>query len=506
MENPVKRDSFGEREVIYRFIVLRMFVATLIVGVGMMIIQVTNEVFPVRPLYLLLAANTLVGGAAYLGFRYGVPHRLGLWILMVSDLLLEAAIIHYAGGVTSQFTLIYCLTIVAAAFLLEMSGGLGTAILASTFYVLYGILETVGAVNPPGKDMLSSPPIPLGVLQVYMHVLTFCLVGTVGGYLARRIRLKGCQLENTESELQRLKFDTDYILNNMSSGILVVDASGVVVNVNPAAEEILGVRREDVLLSGSRELLGSRVSELTDELVGALHEGKSRYRHEIMLSNGSRCTPVGTSISLLHDADGAKRGAIAVFQDLTEVQEMRERVRKADRLAAIGELSAGIAHELRNPLASINGSIELLAGDLKLSGENHRLMELITRESDRLERIIADFLEFARLRPPRKRAVSVGNCLEEILLLMAHNTDKSNGIEMNLENHVGDMHISADSFLVWFSFLQLLLRSNTSDGDRPTQTQSATPTKRLFLSPQFPIQSLQREVQLQTPPRLASRS
>jgi two-component system sensor histidine kinase PilS (NtrC family) len=437
-----------------------MIVATFVVGAGMMIIQVTSQSFPVRPLYLLLAASTVTGGAAYLGFRlWGVSHRLGLWALMVSDLVLEAAIIHYAGGVSSQFTLIYCLTIVAAAYLLEMSGGLVTAILASTFFVFYGILETVGFVKPPGVDMLSAPPQPLGVLQVYMHVLMFFLIGAAGGYLARRIKLKGRQLESAENELEQLKFDTDYILNNMSSGILVVDTERVVVTMNPAAEEILGVEKSSVLMKDLEESLGQKVPELTSELIDALKEEKSKYRHEIMVSTGERETPLGTSISLLRDAGGATRGAISVFQDLTEVQQMRDRIRKADRLAAIGELSAGIAHELRNPLASISGSIEMLSNDLELSGENQRLMSLIIRESDRLDRIISDFLEFARLRPPRKRMVSVTTCLDEVLVLLKNNVDKSRNIEIELENRVLEIHVNVDDEQLRQVFTNLAVNS-----------------------------------------------
>jgi two-component system sensor histidine kinase PilS (NtrC family) len=421
-----------------------MIVATFVVGAGMMIIQMTSESFPVRPLYLLLAVSTLTGGAAYLGFRFGVPHRLGLWVLMVSDLLLEAAIIHFAGGIASQFTLVYCLTIVASAFLLDMSGGLGTAILSSTLFVLYGILETVNVVQPPGRELLLVPDRPLGVLQIYMHVLTFFLLGAVGGYLSRRIRQKGRQLESAESELEQLKFDTDYILNNMSSGILVVDADGTVVTINPAAEEILGVNKEDVLLHDLNGALGDTVPELTSELENALREERDRLRHEVTLRTGDRRTPLGTSISLLRDSCGHKRGAVSVFQDLTEVQEMRERIRKADRLAAIGELSAGIAHELRNPLASINGSIEMLSGELKLTGENRRLMKLIMRESDRLERIIADFLEFARMRPPRKRLIPVSTCLAEVLVLLRNNVDKSGGITIHVEDSTTEVFVGAD--------------------------------------------------------------
>jgi two-component system sensor histidine kinase PilS (NtrC family) len=459
MGNPVNRDSMREREIIYRFLVLRMIVATFVVGAGMMIIQVTNESFPVRPLYLLLALSTLSGGAAYLGFRFGLPHRLGLWTLMISDLFVEAAIIHYAGGVTGQFTLVYCLTIVAAAFLLEMSGGLVTAIIASTFFVLYGILETVGAVAPHAREMLSQPPRPLGLVQVYMHVLMFFLVGAVGGYLAHRIKQKGRQLESAENELEQLKFDTDYILNNMSSGILVVDADGTVVTMNPAAEDILGVDKEDVLLRHIDDSLHGTVPELTSELIDALHAEKSKYRYEITISTGGRQTPLGTSISLLRDPEGAKRGAISVFQDLTEVQEMRERIRKADRLAAIGELSAGIAHELRNPLASISGSIELLASELDLSGEHRRLMNLVMSESDRLDRIINDFLEFARLRPPRRRMISIIACLEEVLMLLKNNAVKTRGIDIEMECHVREVHVNVDDEQLRQVFTNLAVNS-----------------------------------------------
>jgi len=433
-----------EREFIYRFLVLRMVVATLVVGAGMMIVHVTNGSFPVRPLYLLLAAHTLAGGAAYAAFRLGIPHRPGLWALMIADLLLEAGIVHYSGGVSGQFTLIYCLTIVSAAFLLDMPGGLGTAIVSSTLYIVYGVLETVGVVEPNGRDFLPAPPQPLGVLEIYMHTLVFCLVGTVGGYLSSRITLKGRALESAENELEQLRFDTDYILNSMSSGILVIDADHKVVTMNPAAEEMLGVPKGRVLSRDIVEALGETAPELTSELADTMNEEKSKYRHEITVSAGGRRTPLGISISLLRDTGGAKRGAISVFQDLTEVQEMRERIRKADRLAAVGELSAGIAHELRNPLASISGSIEMLANELDLDGENDRLMGLIIRESDRLDRIINDFLEFARLRPPRRHAVAIGECVEEVVVLLRNNVAKTRGIDIVLEDRVRENCVDVD--------------------------------------------------------------
>jgi two-component system sensor histidine kinase PilS (NtrC family) len=293
-----------------------------------------------------------------------------------------------------------------------------------------------------------------------MHVLMFFLVGTVGGYLARRIKLKGRQLESTETELERLRIDTDHILNNMSSGILVIDSTGIIITMNPAAEDILDVDMADVLNFDLEEALGDRVPQLTSELRNALSEERSRFRHEILIQRRDhKETPVGMSISILRDEDGEKRGAISVFQDLTEVQEMRNQIRKADRLAAIGELSAGIAHELRNPLASISGSIEVLSNELNLAGENKRLMNLILRESGRLDRIISDFLEFAGLRTPRKRTVSITTCLDEVMVLVRNHPAMAKGIEIEFEHYAKEVCVNVDDEQLRQVFLNLAINS-----------------------------------------------
>jgi two-component system sensor histidine kinase PilS (NtrC family) len=422
--------ALNDRRTIYLFLILRMIVAAFVVGAGITIAQVTNAAFPVRPLYLLLAASVATAALFYAALKAKAPLRTALWAMMVADIGIEAAIVHFSGGVASQFSMVYCLTIVAAAFLLKMPGGLVTAVLSSTCYIGYGILETVGAVTPPAQALMGGRAPGLGILETYMHVSLFFLVGTVGGYLAHRIQLKGRALESAENELQQLRVDTDHILTHMSSGVLVVDSDAELITMNPAAEEILGVRRERVLGRPLAEALGAEAPELVTELGDALERERGKSRHEVMVRTSEGRAPLGTSISLLRDAEGEKRGVIAVFTDLTEVVEMRERVRKADRLAAVGELAAGIAHELRNPLASISGSIEVLAGELELGGEEHRLMELVMRESDRLDHIISDFLEYARLRPPSRARIAIDTCLEEVLVLLKNNAAKSEGVNI----------------------------------------------------------------------------
>jgi len=422
-----------ERREFDRFLVLRAIIATLVVGAGVTIVELTTDAFAVGPLYALLGASMVVGAIAMGLDRAGLGRRRVAWGVVIADVVLCAGIMHYGGGVDGQFTTVYCLAIAAGAFLLAMSGGLVAALLSSLCFVASQLLEAQGLVSAPGGEGLTGANTS-GLIDAYMHVSMFFLVGTVGGYLADRIKLKGRALQHAESALEQLRVDTNYILENMSSGVLVVDTEGRVVTMNAAAEQILELEKAGVEGRRVGEALAVRASDLAHELELSLETESGKRRQEIAThTRAGRDRPLGISISHLHDGDKRRRGIIAVFQDLTEVHEMRERVRKADRLAAIGELSAGIAHELRNPLASISGSIEMLYQEVELDGENRRLMELIMRESDRLDRIISDFLEFARLRTPRRFPSRLDKSLSETMVLLKKNAEKSTGIAVRLE-------------------------------------------------------------------------
>ncbi len=422
----------GEQHSFERFLILRAIVAALVVGAGVTIVELTTNAFEVGPLYMLLGLSVVVGAVAFGLGRAGLSRRQIAWSVLITDVALCAGIMHYSGGVEGQFTTVFCLAIAAGAFLLAMRGGVVIGLLSSVCFVAFQALEVKGVMSPPGQEALARASTS-GLIDAYMHVSIFLLVGTVGGYLAERIKMKGRALQHAETALEQLRVDTNYILENMSSGVLVVDDNGLVVTMNAAAEQILEIDKAAVLAKHIEKSLAERLPDLAHELALSLTSDRGKRRHEISTHTKSgHDRPLGISISHLRDGAGQRRGLIAVFQDLTEVQEMRERVRKADRLAAIGELSAGIAHELRNPLASISGSIEMLYQELELDGEN-RLMELIMRESDRLDRIISDFLEFARLRTPRRFPSRVDRSLQETVTLLEKNTEKSGGISVRIE-------------------------------------------------------------------------
>ena len=450
------RGALLSPRVLRLFAGLRMIVLTLMVGAGIMIVQMSHGDFSVGPLYLVLVVSYAVGGLFHIGLRAGINAVTATWLIVIADVILETAILHYSGGVASRFSLIFCWPIIAAAFLLEVVGGLGVAILASLMYVAYGVLETQGVFAPaafaPGAGTQG-----LDFLQVYMHVSLFLLVGAVSGYLAERISDKGRQLDRAETKLRQLRVDTDNILSNMSSGVMVIDFAGRILSINPKAEEILELSRKAIETMDMESVFKNTMPEFGRELMSVLQSGESKARHEMLVkrTNGKNL-PLGISISLLKDDDRRKRGIIAVFQDLTEVKDMQERVRKADRLAAIGELSAGIAHEIRNPLASISGSIEMLYNELDLKSENRRLMELIMNESDRLDRIITDFLEFARLRPPVIGEVSIGRCLDDVLALLDNSTKLSCKVQTQIHDEVKNTTVKSDEEQMRQVFLNLV--------------------------------------------------
>ena len=223
------------------------------------------------------------------------------------------------------------------------------------------------------------------------------------------------------------------ILDNLGSGLIILDRSGTVQRFNNSARRILGISGGDPTGMDHREALGEAVAEFSACLAKVLDSGRPLVREEVRIHRGPvNDVPVGVTVTPIVDREQAVEGVMAIFQDLTEVVRMRDRMRESDRLAAVGELSASIAHEIRNPLGSIRGSAELLAGELELDGNRQRLFDLILKESGRVNQIISDFLGFARLRPTRTRPVNIGEFLEQVVFQ----------VRLQVQGRAGDVDIS----------------------------------------------------------------
>jgi len=211
-----------------------------------------------------------------------------------------------------------------------------------------------------------------------------------------------------------------------------VDSDHNVTEFNQAASRMLGIPVAEAMGGKAADALAPVSPELYAKIVAALTDGEEEERGEVVAMTRDRGeVPLGISVSLLKD-DGVTAGAVLIFQDLTEVKRMTEKVRRADKLAALGELSAGIAHEIRTPLASICGSVEMLRDSLDVRDENRRLLDLVVRESDRLKSIIDHFLEFARSRPSRLTHVELNTIVAEVVQMVHNHPSFSDAIKVNV--------------------------------------------------------------------------
>ena len=459
MNEPRATGENGEKNV-RRLVYVRLTVSTVVVGAAIMVLQIENMALSIVALYGLLGVIYLSTGSAYLAFRAGTPMDVLVRALLGVDIAVLTMIAHYSGGSGSYFTILFILPIIVGGEYFKVSGGLAVSLIASSAYILYTVLEFGGYVHPPGGGWMAHSAaggMMRPLLRGYLHIAVFLFTGLISGYVSRRLENKHEEIADKELELRRIRLDTDSILQNMSSGLIVTDLEGSVLTFNPSAVSILGMRADLGLKGKKLEEVLQHMPHLVEELRAAMEIGLQRQRHEIEVPGpGGDAVPLGMSISLLRDEMGETRGVIAIFQDLTEVKRMRERIRMADRLAAVGELSAAIAHEVRAPLASICGSIEMLRSDLEgLSGDNADLMDLILRESDRLDRIISDFLEFARIRRPKFERTDLSEIAEDTVMLLRNSTALSRESVIEIESDDSRAGIYGDEEQIRQVFLNL---------------------------------------------------
>jgi PAS domain S-box-containing protein len=231
-----------------------------------------------------------------------------------------------------------------------------------------------------------------------MLVAFLAVMGVLAGVLGRRVHAAHDDLERTARELDRVRVDNDVILRQLATGVLTVDAWGTIAYLNPAAEHLLGLRLVDLRGRLMDEALPERLSLLRDVVGESLRRGQARTRVELAARGvQGEVLSLGLTTNLLRH-EGAVTGVVAVFQDLTEVRAMERRARRNETLAEVGALAAGIAHELRNGLNPISGSVEFLQRELKPEGESAVLMALIVKECGRLNRFVTDLLNYARER------------------------------------------------------------------------------------------------------------
>lgn len=400
---------------------LRIFLVTSLLGIPLLLqLNYLKNPWSITTFYFLIGSTyflTLVYALFISRTRYPlffVSVQLGI------DLLFETALIVVTGGIQSPFSFLYVITIVSACIFFHRKGGVLTAA-AATF--LFGTVVNLQYAHIPPFNSPSLLAEKEVFYMLFLYMITFFTVGSLSGRLSERLHEK-------EVGFSKLRVFTEDIVESISSGLVTTDLSGKITSFNRSASEMTGFRAEEAVGSIWWELFSW--GEIRDRYRNLAMTGiPQRFDGEISTKQGERCL-LGVTISPLRNEHGGQIGIIGTFQDLTQLKSLEEEMQKKERLATIGEMAAGMAHEIRNPLASLSGSIEVLKGDLSLRDEHLKLMEIAVREADRLNSIITQFLLYAKPLPPRRRLTDLHALLWETAQLLRNNPEYHDRIKVSL--------------------------------------------------------------------------
>ncbi|MEQ1793362.1 MAG: ATP-binding protein [Nitrospira sp.] len=396
---------------------LRVLVVTLLLGLSLTF-QVTRGE-QVETFYSLIVFTYAVTIMYALALRYVTTSEAFAqlaWVQIGIDFLLETILIARTGGIESPFLVLYVISVTLASLIPRRNVGLLTASLCVillgllTNLQLYGLTESWGWLP---RTRLSAPE----TLQTFgVHSLAFLVVGVLSGLLTKQLQRADHSLKEKEQGLSRLQAFHENIVHSISSGVFTTDDGGRITSFNPAAQEATGYNLAQVLGRPWREVFNwhpDRSLDAQDE--GAAH---MRFEVECTRADGSRLV-LGMTLSPLQER-GKTTGVVGVFKDLTQIRDLEEEMRRKDWLASLGEMSAGMAHEIRNPLGALAGAMQMLRKDLHADETSQRLMDIAVREATRLDTIITEFLQYAR--PPALNLAEhdLNKLLAETLDLVQH--------------------------------------------------------------------------------------
>lgn len=398
------------------FLLFRVLVITLLLG-GTVLYQRRDAFVQADAarffLYLLVGASyvqTLVSAVLLPRVR---PLKLFTQTQIVWDLLFALSFIYLTGGIGSPFAFLFILTILSASVFLDRREILFVASASAILYgslldlQFYGFLPRVGGL--PFSERIDGRDV---FYAVFVNVLAYLLTALLSSALVERLRRSEEALGKKEIDYEELESLNRTVFANIGSGLMVVNAQGMIRAFNRGAERLTGYSMAEVYNRDVREVFPGL--EVYDGDFRSVSRGEGR----ILARNGS-ARILGYASTIIQGTQEKSLGLLVTFQDLTRLKEMEERLKRADRLAAVGQLASGMAHEIRNPLASISGSVQLLMEGRHVPEEDRRLMRIVVREADRLSNLLSEFLLYARPAQPRPVETDVSAMLDEMADLAA---------------------------------------------------------------------------------------
>jgi len=426
-------------------IAVRLLVATVLLGAAVVAQLRTPGAQGIDPFYFLVGLTFAVslGFIASLQFVERLP-----WLTDVHfaiDSIVVSAAVLITGGVQSLFVILYMLPIVAASTVQFRRGGLQLAVLNTILFigvVVAQYLAANGYLSLPYANLVDTtlPPVNVAQYTVALNAFGFFGVALLSGSLAERARRGEAQLEQATEELADLQASNQYVLDNLLSGLATADADNRLLTFNRSAMTITG--RDGALPIGE---LATIALQLPEVFAANLSQDLSRLRSKrtdfVFRQPSGKSVEIGLSVAALPLPDGT-RGFIYTFQDVTDIKRFEQDARLQQRLAAVGEMAAGIAHEIRNPLASMSGSMQMLRQELPLTADQAQLMDIVLKESERLNQTIKSFLAYARPQRYTTQQLDLRVIVQETAMLLRNSTEvgEQHEVEVRLAENAVDVN------------------------------------------------------------------
>lgn len=407
----------------------RVIFVTVLLGSSILVLFQDRESFspPLLVLYGLVAAIYLLTFAYVVVFKRLGPSLRFSYVQIGLDTLFVSLLIYVTGSIDSVFSFLYLVVIVYASIFLYKKGSLIVATLCSVQYGVMMDLEYYGILTPFYDTALTTQHEGSYVFYKILMTMVACfLVAFLSSSLAQQTLRTEKELKAKQKDLEQLEAVSASIIHSIDSGLLTLNSQGIINTFNRAAELISGFSREEVLGKSLSRIFPDVVEYVTSS-DASLKKGPYRYEMEFKRKDGS-VGFLGFSMSLLKEPDGKSIGNLLIFQDLTAFKNMEDHVKRVEKLAAVGEMAAGIAHEMKNPLASMSGSIQLLKKGVGITPVANKLMDIVLRETDRLNALANDFLLFARPTADNIEPVELSSTVEETLELFKKNGTWQNRI------------------------------------------------------------------------------
>src|SRR5581483_11204500 len=402
------QSMFDERQWLAWLVKVRIIILTFLLGLELAIAQFTPVAFPIRLFVTIILLWYTISVFYLLLLSFWQEYRVQSLLQVLTDMVLVSLVIYATGGVDSSFNFLYPLVIIVACILLPRSWAYLSAALA---FILYGtVLElTFFEVIPS----YSTTHVEVKSLQaiILVNLFGYLAVAYLAGHLATKLRQVDVKLKDTSGALENLQVLHESIIQSISGGLITTGLDGHLTFVNSAAQKLLD--------SSEHELIGQAIQQLFLDPLPQIDSESPHAEVRAVLPNGFRKT-FRVLVSELSNAEGRPSGYVYTFDDLTEIRRLEREIRMQDRLAAVGRLAAAIAHEIRNPLTSIAGAVHLLSAVPDLTDEHRQLLQIVTRESERLNGIITDFLAYSRGRQYQFKKIDVLPLLEDTLTLLQH--------------------------------------------------------------------------------------